>query len=177
MAGFFILLYFILFFFARELLANVSTEAKVYTGSNLLLRPLVTRRIVPFICGWTAQALCIFYLKPWMNLFAEGNVTIVNALITHVPIVKSVVGKEGGRARRKASFSLGVWGMPDYIQQNISNQTLMEDVTSEQRDQQIRCKLIMCPFSSNCFMKISRAFFPPPCRNSSEISGSHWSFV
>lgn len=32
-----------------------------------------------------------------MNLFAEGNVTVVNALITHVPIVKSVVGKEGGR--------------------------------------------------------------------------------
>lgn len=31
-----------------------------------------------------------------MNLFAEGNVTVVNALITHVPIVKSVVGKRGG---------------------------------------------------------------------------------
>lgn len=30
-----------------------------------------------------------------MNLFVEGNVTVVNALITHVPIVKSVVGKGG----------------------------------------------------------------------------------
>lgn len=99
-----------------------------------------------------------------MNLFAEGNVTVVNALITHVPIVKSVVRKGGGigggRARRKASFSLGVWEMPAYIQQNISNQTLMEDVTSKRRDQQIRRKLIMCPFSSNCFMKIGKAFSP-----------------
>lgn len=98
-------------------------------------------------------------------MFAEGNVTVVNALITHVPIVKSVVGKEegeeGGRARRRAGFSLGVWGMPAYIQQNISNQTLMEDVTSKRRDQQVCCKLIMCPFSSNCFMKIGRAFFSP----------------
>lgn len=100
-----------------------------------------------------------------MNLFAEGNVTVVNALITHVPIVKSVVAKggqkEGGRARRKASFSLGVLGMPASIQQNISNQTLMEDVTLKRRDQQICRKLIMCPFSSNCFMKMGRASPPP----------------
>lgn len=95
-----------------------------------------------------------------MNLFAEGNVTIVNALITHLPMVKSGRGKEGGRARGKAGFSLRVFSMPGYIQQNISNHTLMEDVTLKQRDQQICHKLVMCPFSNSCFMKIGWDFPP-----------------
>ena len=38
-------------------------------------------------------------------------------------------GGEGGRVGRKANFSLGISQMPAYIQQNISNQTLMKDVT------------------------------------------------
>lgn len=46
-----------------------------------------------------------------MNLFAEGNVTVVNALITHVPIVKSVVGKEGGRrGAEQGGKQASLWG-------------------------------------------------------------------
>lgn len=48
-----------------------------------------------------------------MNLFAEGNVTIVNALITHVPIVKSVVGKggeEGGQNEEESKVLSGGLG-------------------------------------------------------------------
>lgn len=90
-------------------------------------------------------------------------------------------GRRGAERGGEQSCSLGGLGMPAYIQQNISNPTLMEDVPSKRRDQQIRRKLIMPRFSSNCFMKIGRALFfpslPSPCRNSSEISGSHWSFV
>lgn len=48
-----------------------------------------------------------------MNLFAEGNVTIVNALITHVPIVKSVVGKggeKGGQSEEESKVLSGGLG-------------------------------------------------------------------
>lgn len=121
-----------------------------------------------------------------MNLFAEGNVTAVNALMVHVPIVKPAVskrgqlGERGGRVGRKENFSLGVSQMPAYSQRNIFNQTLVEDVTSKRRDQQICCKLVMCPYNTDCFLKIGKTFFPflpSPSRNSSEISGSHWSTV
>lgn len=47
-----------------------------------------------------------------MNLFAEGNVTVVNALITHVPIVKSVVGKRGGEGggAEQGGKQASLWG-------------------------------------------------------------------
>lgn len=66
-----------------------------------------------------------------MNLFAEGNVTVVNALITHVPIVKSVVRKGGGggegRGQRKEESKLLSGGLRDaslypakHLQPNIN---------------------------------------------------------
>lgn len=53
-----------------------------------------------------------FLLEALDEFVCGGDVTIVNALITHVPIVKSVVGKgggEGGEAERGGKQP-SLWG-------------------------------------------------------------------
>lgn len=45
-----------------------------------------------------------------MNLFVEGNVAVVNALVVHVPVVKLVVRK-GGQPGRGTGVGRGEeWG-------------------------------------------------------------------
>lgn len=68
-------------------------------------------------------------------------------------------GEERQEGRRwcgeRASYTLGAFSVPAWIQKHIFNQMLMENVPSNPKYQQVGCKLIMHPFSSNCLVENS----------------------
>jgi hypothetical protein len=87
-------------------------------------------------------------------LFAERNVTPVNALLSHVPaVVKSVEGRrdrrEGGWCGERASYTLGALSDASSdpgtnLQPNDNGECAFQPEES-----QMYCELIMQPFSSD----------------------------